>query len=81
MDARIAVEPAYLKLTIESPINQAFDGTGLDHTEDITFSSCGPHGGFYFARQGARAAEPRDSQSPAMFKPGRKANALPASGQ
>ena len=78
MDAPHRVEPAYLKLDDpKSPINQAFDGTGLDHTEEYyRFHHAGPTGGFY-SRDKVHVLLSLDTdKSPAMFKPGRNGQML-----
>jgi type 1 glutamine amidotransferase/sugar phosphate isomerase/epimerase len=78
MDAPHRVEPGYLKLDDpKSPINQAFDGTGLDHTEEYyRFHHAGPTGGFY-SRDKVHVLLSLDTdKSPAMFKPGRNGQML-----
>jgi sugar phosphate isomerase/epimerase/type 1 glutamine amidotransferase len=78
MDAPHRVEPAYLKLDDpKSPINQAFDGTGLDHTEEYyRFHHAGPTGGFYSRDKVHVLLSLDTAKSPAMFKPGRNGEML-----
>jgi sugar phosphate isomerase/epimerase/type 1 glutamine amidotransferase len=73
MDAPHRIEPAYLKLDDpKSPINQAFDGTGLQHTEEYyRFNHTGPTGGFY-SREKVHVLLSLDTEkSPDIFKPAR----------
>lgn len=73
MDAPHRIEPAYMKLDDpKSPINQAFDGTGLQHTEEYyRFNHTGPTGGFY-SRDKVHVLLSLDTdKSPEIFKPGR----------
>ena len=73
MDAPHRIEPAYIKLDDpKSPINQAFDGTGLQHTEEYyRFNHTGPTGGFY-SRDKVHVLLSLDTdKSPEIFKPGR----------
>jgi type 1 glutamine amidotransferase len=73
MDAPHRIEPAYIKLDDpKSPINQSFDGTGLQHTEEYyRFNHTGPTGGFY-SRDNVHVLLSLDTaKSPEMFKPGR----------
>jgi type 1 glutamine amidotransferase/sugar phosphate isomerase/epimerase len=73
MDAPHRIEPAYIKLDDpKSPINQAFDGTGLQHREEYyRFNYAGPTGGFY-SRDKVHVLLSLDTdKSPEIFKPGR----------
>ncbi len=73
MDAPHRIEPAYIKLDDpKSPINQAFDGTGLQHREEYyRFHYEGPTGGFY-SRDKVHVLLSLDTdKSPEIFKPGR----------
>jgi hypothetical protein len=73
MDAPHRIEPAYIKLDDpKSPINQAFDGTGLQHTEEYyRFNHEGLTGGFY-SRDKLHVLLSLDTEkSPEIFKPGR----------
>lgn len=73
MDAPHRIEPAYLKLDDpKSPINQAFDGTGLEHTEEYyRFHHAGPTGGFYSRDKVHVLLSLDNEKSPAIFKPDR----------
>jgi sugar phosphate isomerase/epimerase/type 1 glutamine amidotransferase len=73
MDAPHRIEPAYLKLdNPKSPINQAFDGTGLEHTEEYyRFNHTGPTGGFYSRDKLHVLLSLDNEKSPAIFKPAR----------
>jgi type 1 glutamine amidotransferase len=71
-DAPHRIEPAYLKLEDpKNPINQAFDGAGLEHTEEYyRFHHDGPTK--YYSRDDVHVLLSLDmSRSPAVTKPGR----------
>jgi hypothetical protein len=71
-DAPHRIEPAYLKLDDpKSPINQAFDGTGLQHTEEYyRFHYEGPSA--FYSRDKVRVLLSLDvEKSPEILKPGR----------
>jgi len=66
------IEPGYIKLDDpRSPINQAFDGTGLEHTEEYyRFHYAGPTA--YYSRDQVHVLLSLDMEkSPAVLKPGR----------
>ena len=72
MDAPHRIEPAYIKLDDpKSPINQAFDGTGLEHTEEFyRFHDSGPTA--FYSRDKVHVLLSLDmSKSPAVDKPDR----------
>jgi type 1 glutamine amidotransferase len=72
MDAPHRIEPAYIKLDDpKSPINQAFDGTGLEHTEEYyRFHYEGPTA--FYSRDKVHVLLSLDmDKSPAVTKPGR----------
>ncbi len=72
MDAPHRIEPAYLKLDDpKSPINQAFDGTGLEHTEEYyRFHHEGPTA--FYSRENLHVLLSLDmSKSPAVTRPDR----------
>lgn len=73
MDAPHRVEPAYIKLDDpKSPINQAFDGTGLQHREEYyRFNYAAPTGGFYSRDKVHVLISVDTDKSPEFFKPGR----------
>ena len=73
MDAPHRIEPAYIRLDDpKSPINQAFDGTGLQHTEEYyRFNHTGPTGGFYSRDKVHVLLSLDTAKSPEIFKPGR----------
>jgi type 1 glutamine amidotransferase len=73
MDAPHRIEPAYIKLDDpKNPINQSFDGTGLQHTEEYyRFNHTGPTGGFYSRDKVHVLLSLDTAKSPDMFKPGR----------
>lgn len=73
MDAPHRIEPAYLKLDDpKSPINRAFDGTGIQHTEEYyRFHHTGPTGGFYSRDKVHVLLSVDTEKSPEIFKPGR----------
>ncbi len=71
------VEPGYIKLDdAKSPINQAFDGTGLEHTEEFyRFHESGPTA--YYSRDKVHVLLSMDlAKSPAMSKPQRNGSML-----
>jgi len=70
MDAPHRIEPAYLKLDdSKSPINQAFDGTGLEHIEEYyRFHYEGPTA--FYSREKVHVSLDMD-KSPAVTRPGR----------
>jgi type 1 glutamine amidotransferase/sugar phosphate isomerase/epimerase len=66
------IEPGFIKLDDpRSPINQAFDGTGLEHTEEYyRFHYAGPTA--YYSRDKVHVLLSLDmDKSPAVLKPGR----------
>jgi type 1 glutamine amidotransferase/sugar phosphate isomerase/epimerase len=72
MDAPHRIEPAYIKLDDpKSPINQAFDGTGLEHTEEYyRFHYEGPTA--FYSRENLRVLLSLDMErSPAVNRPDR----------
>ena len=72
MDAPHRIEPAYIKLDDpKSPINQAFDGTGLQHTEEYyRFHFEGPTA--FYTREKVHVLLSLDMEkSPAVTKPDR----------
>jgi type 1 glutamine amidotransferase/sugar phosphate isomerase/epimerase len=71
-DAPHRIEPGYIRLDDpKSPINQAFDGTGMEHTEEYyRFHHAGPTA--YYTRDKVRVLLSLDvGRSPAILKPGR----------
>jgi type 1 glutamine amidotransferase len=71
-DAPHRIEPAYLRLDdAKSPINQAFDGAGMEHTEEYyRFHDTGPMA--YYSRDKVHVLLSLDPEkSPDMLKPGR----------
>jgi type 1 glutamine amidotransferase len=71
-DAPHRIEPAYLGLDDpKSPINKAFDGTGIEHTEEYyRFHYAGPTA--YYSRDKVHVLLRLDvAKSPAIMKPGR----------
>src|SRR4051794_4232839 len=76
-DAPHRIEPAFLRPEgAKSPINQAFDGAGFEHTEeDYRFPAEGPTA--YFKPEQAPVLLSVDAdKSPEMFKPGRNGTKL-----
>ena len=72
MDAPHRIEPAYIKLDDpKSPINQAFDGAGLEHTEEFyRFHHTGPTA--FYSRDNLHVLLSLDlAKSPAVAKPDR----------
>ena len=72
MDAPHRIEPAYIKLDdASSPINRAFDGTGLQHTEEYyRLNYEGPTA--FYSRDKLHVLLSLDvEKSPAIMKPGR----------
>jgi type 1 glutamine amidotransferase/sugar phosphate isomerase/epimerase len=71
------IEPGYVKLDdAKSPINQAFDGTGIEHTEEFyRFHESGPTA--YYSRDKVHVLLSMDlAKSPAMSKPGKNGDML-----
>jgi type 1 glutamine amidotransferase len=71
-DAPHRIEPAYLGVEDpKNPINKAFDGTGIEHTEEYyRFHHDGPTA--YFSRDKVHVLLSLDvAKSPAILKPGR----------
>lgn len=71
-DAPHRIEPGYIRLDDpKSPINQGFDGTGLEHTEEYyRFHDAGPTA--YYSRDKVHVLLSLDvAKSPAILKPGR----------
>jgi type 1 glutamine amidotransferase len=71
-DAPHRIEPAYLRLDdAKSPINQAFDGAGMQHTEEFyRFHHDGPMA--YYSREKVHVLLSLDPEkSPEMLKPAR----------
>jgi type 1 glutamine amidotransferase len=71
-DAPHRIEPAYLRLDdAKSPINQAFDGAGMQHTEEFyRFHHDGPTA--YYSREKVHVLLSLDPEkSPEMLKPAR----------
>lgn len=72
MDAPHRIEPAYIKVDdTKNPINQAFDGTGIEHTEEFyRFHDSGPTA--FYSRDKVHVLLSLDmSKSPAVDKPDR----------
>jgi type 1 glutamine amidotransferase len=72
MDAPHRIEPAYIKLDDpKSPINKAFDGTGLQHTEEYyRFNYEGPTA--FYSRDNLHVLLSLDvDKSPEIMRPGR----------
>jgi type 1 glutamine amidotransferase len=72
MDAPHRIEPAYLKLDDpKSPLNQAFDGAGIEHTEEYyRFHHEGPTA--FYSRENLHVLLSLDlAKSPAFHKPDR----------
>ena len=77
MDAPHRIEPAYIQLDDpKSPLNQAFDGAGLAHTEEFyRFHHAGPTA--FYSRDKVHVLLSLDmSKSPAVVKPGRNGQML-----
>jgi type 1 glutamine amidotransferase len=71
------IEPGYIKLDDpKSPINQAFDGVGMEHTEEFyRFHESGPTA--YYSRGKVHVLLSMDlARSPAMSKPGKNGSML-----
>src|SRR5580658_2367586 len=71
------IEPGYVKLDdAKSPINQSFDGTGIEHTEEFyRFHESGPTA--YYSRNKVHVLLSMDlAKSPAMSKPGKNGDML-----
>jgi type 1 glutamine amidotransferase len=76
-DAPHRIEQAYMRLdNPKSPINQSFDGVGLEHTEEFyRFHHAGPTA--YYSRDKVHVLLSLDiGKSPAVVKPGRNGQML-----